>query len=142
MFFPGNSQRGMRDATPSHIVSRAFTLLELLVVISIVILVAAFLVPALGPNSARTIDAATRQFAADIENARLIAIAERTRTRVLLPQTDTDFGNASPPSPTPWPSEIARRGYVIASEKKTETVWKLRGKWNRFPQGVAMQTFT
>ncbi len=119
---------------------RGFTLLELLVVIAIILIVAAFLIPALSPNSSRALDGASHQFAADLENARLIAIAERTRTRVLLPSSATNFANPVP-SVTPWPSDIALRGYVITSEKKTESVWKQRGKWNRFPDGVAVKSF-
>ena len=120
--------------------SRGFTLLELLVVIAIILIVAAFLIPALSPNSSRALDGASHQFAADLENARLIAIAERTQTRVLLPSSATNFANPVP-SVTPWPSDIALRGYVITSEKKLKSVWKQRGKWNRFPDGVAVKSF-
>jgi prepilin-type N-terminal cleavage/methylation domain-containing protein len=120
--------------------ARAFTLLEVLLVIAIIALVAVFLLPSLGTGSARNLDGASRQFAADLENARLIAMAERTRTRVLLPAGAGDFSNMTA-SATPWPNDITRRGYVIASEKRTETMWKQRGKWNRFPQGVAFSAF-
>jgi len=119
--------------------SSGFTLIELLVVIAIIAIAALFLIPALSPGSARALDGASRQFAADLENARLIAIAERTRTRVLLPTSSSNFAN--PASGTPWPTDIALRGYVITSQKKTETVWKQRGKWNRLPQGVAVERF-
>ena len=119
--------------------SHAFTLIEMLVVIGVIGILLALLVPALGPSSGRALDGATHQFTADLENARLIAIAERTRTRVLLPLTQTDFASPSP-APTPWPSDITRRGYVIMSQKPTETVWRQRGKWTRLPQGIALQT--
>ena len=115
--------------------ARAFTLIELLVVMGIIAIVAAFLIPALGPASGRAVDSATHQFAADLQNARLIAIAERTRTRVLVPLNAGNFSGGS--SPAPWPTDIALCGYLVVSEKKTESVWKQRGKWNRFPQGVA-----
>jgi prepilin-type N-terminal cleavage/methylation domain-containing protein len=121
--------------------ARGFTLLELLLVMAIIAIAAAFLIPALSSNSSRALDGATHQFAADLENARLIAIAERTRTRVLLPTNTNNFANPGPGA-TPWPSDISSRGYVITSQKKTETLWKQRGKWNRFPQGVAIQNLT
>jgi type II secretion system protein H len=138
-FFRGS--RPICSRFPDFAMHRGFTLLELLVVMAIIAIVAAFVIPALSPGSARALDGATRQFAADLENARLIAIAERTRTRVLLPTNSGDFSTPAP-SPTPWPADISRRGYLITSQKKTETVWRQRGKWNRFPQGVAVQTFT
>ena len=119
---------------------RAFTLVEMLVVIGVIGILLALLIPALGPSSGRALDGATHQFTADLENARLIAIAERSKTRVLFPLSQSNFASPSP-SPTPWPSDITRRGYVITSLKPTETAWKQRGKWTRFPQGIALQTF-
>ena len=119
---------------------RAFTLLELLVVIAVIAIVLAFLIPSLGPASGRALDDATRQFTADLEGARLMAISERTRTRVLVPISSSDFSGALA-SPTPWPTDISLRGYLVVSEKRTDAVWKQRGKWNRFPQGVALQSF-
>jgi len=114
----------------------AFTLIELIVVIGIIALVMAFLIPTLGPASGRAVDAAAGQFKADLEGARLMAIAERTRTRVILPTNATQFVAVS--SPAPWPSDIPLRGYLVVSEKRTDVVWKQRGKWTRFPEGVAV----
>jgi type II secretion system protein H len=116
-----------------------FTLIEMMVVMAIVALVLAFLVPSLGPASGRALDAATSQFKADLEQARLMAIAERTRTRILVPINNTDFSGASS-SHAPWPGEITSRGYLIVSQKRTDALWRQRGKWNRFPQGVAVQS--
>ena len=110
----------------------------MLVVVGIVGIVLAFLIPALSPSSGRALDGASHQFTADLENARLIAMAERSKTRILLPLNESDFSGGT--SPTPWPSDISRRGYVIASQKPTETVWKQRGKWTRLPTGIALQT--
>lgn len=115
--------------------------MELLVVIFIIVLIAGLMIPALGTSSARALDGASRQFVSDLQNARLLAMAERTRTRVLLPTSSSNFSGASS-SPTPWPNNIALRGYVIASEKKTAGVWKQRGKWNRFPDGTAVQSYS
>jgi type II secretory pathway pseudopilin PulG len=111
-------------------------LIELMVVLAIIALVLAFLIPALGPASGRTLDAATGQFRADLESARLIAITERTRTRIIVPTNTSNFSGATT-SPAPWPTDIALRGYLVVSEKRTDSLWKQRGKWNRFPQGVA-----
>jgi len=108
-----------------------------MVVMGIIALAMAFLVPALSPSSARSVDAAAGQLKADLEGARLIAIAERTRTRVILPTSANEFTGATS-SPAPWPSDIALRGYLVVSEKRTESFWKQRGKWNRFPEGVAV----
>jgi prepilin-type N-terminal cleavage/methylation domain-containing protein len=113
-----------------------FTLLELLVVIGIIAIVLAFLIPSLGPASGRSTEAAARQLTADLASARLTALAERTRTRVLFPTSPSNFtaGSSSPA----WPSDIALRGYLVISEKRTDTRWAQRGKWNRFPQGTAL----
>lgn len=118
---------------------RSFTLIELLVVMGIIVVALAFLIPSLGPSSGRAVDAAAGQLKADLEQARLTAIAERTRTRIILPTNTTDF-SAPSSSATPWPSDITSRGYLIVSEKRTDAVWKQRGKWNRFANGVAIQS--
>src|SRR5204862_3199929 len=62
----------------------AFTVIELLIVMAIIGVVAVLLLPALGTGAGRSVDGASRQFAADLERARLLAMAERTRTRVLF----------------------------------------------------------
>ena len=123
-----------RSRHTSHVTRHsAFTLIELLVVIAIIALVLGFLIPSLGTGSGRSAEAAARQLTADLDGARLTAIAERTRTRVIFPTSNSNFN----PS-TVAPNDIALRGYLIVSEKRTESAWRQRGKWNRFPQGTAL----
>lgn len=110
----------------------AFTLLESLVVIAIIGLLLTLLLPSLGPASGRALDGATRQFAADLHGARLIAIAERTQTRILIPRTE----NAQ------LGENLALRSYVIASLNRTAGNWKQRGKWNRLSQSVTFNPAT
>lgn len=100
-----------------------------MVVIGIIAIALAFLVPALAPATARSLDGATRQLIADLENARQIAIAERTKVRVLIPDkkpAPNTFGSEA--------SEIALRGYTVVSLNKTANTWKQRGKWTRLSQ--------
>jgi prepilin-type N-terminal cleavage/methylation domain-containing protein len=126
-----------------HQFQRGFTLLELLVVIFIIAIAVAFLIPSISTSSGRSVDAAASQLKADLEQARLTAIAERTRTRIILPTSTANFAGAAS-SPAPWPSDITLRGYVMVSEKRdaSPAVWKQRGKWNRFPEGVAMASIS
>lgn len=102
----------------------------------IITIVLAFLIPSLGTGSGRSAEAAARQLSADLDGARLTAIAERTRTRVLFPTSTTNF--AAGASSNAWPTDISYRGYLVVSEKRTDTRWKQRGKWNRFPTGTAL----
>jgi prepilin-type N-terminal cleavage/methylation domain-containing protein len=115
--------------------SRAFTLLEVLVVVGIIAIVAAFLIPSLGSGSGRSVDGTSRQFSADLEQARLIAMAERTRTRVLLPNGGATLTSSQ--SSTPFPSPAALRTWVIVSAKRNDPTWRQRGKWSQVPAGVA-----
>lgn len=120
-----NSAQFRRGFVNAVVSQRGFTLIELMVVISVIVITLSFLIPALAPGTARSLEGAARQFTADLENARQIAIAERTKTRVLIPDT-----NGNTPSP-PFPTEIGLRGYAIVSFNRTAGTWKQRGKWNR-----------
>ena len=98
-----------------------------MVVITIIVIALAYLVPSLAPATGRSLEGAARQFTSDLENARQMAIAERTKTRVLIADTNAN------PAP-PFASDIALRGYTIVSFNKTAGTWKQRGKWTRLPQ--------
>jgi prepilin-type N-terminal cleavage/methylation domain-containing protein len=105
----------------------AFTLLELLVVIGIIGLLLTFSIPNIGTSSGRSLEGSTRQFLADLENARLMAIVERTRTRILIAVADV---------PT-WGQDLALRGYLTVSFNRNSNSWTQRGKWNRLSQSIA-----
>ncbi len=87
----------------------------------------ALLVPALAPATGRSLEGAARQLTAELENARQIAIAERTRTRLLI------LGDPSANS-SPVPLDAPLRAYAVVSLNKTANTWKQRGKWTRLSQ--------
>ncbi len=102
-----------------------------MVVIGIIAIALSFLVPALAPATARSLEGSARLFTAELENARQIAIAERTKTRVLIPDknpTGDAFGANV--------SDLALRSFTTVSFNKTAATpsWKQRGKWTRLPQ--------
>jgi prepilin-type N-terminal cleavage/methylation domain-containing protein len=106
----------------------AFTLIELLVVMGIIALALAFLTPTLGPSSGRGLNAAAGQFKADLEGARLTAIAQRTKTRVIVAATNDPN----------WGQDTAWTAYIVAKLDTTSspTKWIMQGKINRVPQSV------
>jgi prepilin-type N-terminal cleavage/methylation domain-containing protein len=110
----------------------AFTLLELMVVMGVIGIMLAFLIPALGPASGRSLEASSRQFMADLEGARLMAMAERTQTRVLIAVTND----------VAWGQELALKAYMITSFNRSANTWTQRGKWNRLSQSVAFEPTT
>jgi prepilin-type N-terminal cleavage/methylation domain-containing protein len=119
-------------ATHRSSLPRGFTLIEMLIVIAIIGIVLRFLIPALAPASGRSLDGSTRQFMADLEGARLLAMAERTQTRVLIPVTDDpNFGK-----------DLALRAYMVTSFNRSANTWTQRGKWNRLAQSVAFEPNT
>lgn len=105
----------------------SFTILELLVVIGIVVLVGGLMLPALGTSSARNLDGTSRQFVGDLENARLTAIAHRTKTRVLIASTN---------DPT-WGQDLSWRAYALVRQDAANAgAWIMEGKINRVSQSV------
>lgn len=94
-----------------------------MVVIAVIAVALAFLTPALAPATGRTLEGAARQVTSDLENARQIALTERTRTRLLI--ADKNLPTLG--------SDLALRGYAVVSLNKTAGTWKQRGKWTRLP---------
>lgn len=101
------------------------------VVISIMAIALGLMLPALGTGSGRALEGDAREFLAQLENARQIAIAERTRTRVLVPTNAG--GNAQ------FGQDLGLRAYTIASFNKAAGTWKQRGKFRRLPASVAFR---
>ena len=81
-----------------------------------------FLIPALSPNAGRSLEGDARNFAAQLENARLMALAKRTRTRVLIAATND------------WSSGASWRAYLLTSYDGTTGNWLQEGKLNRLSQ--------
>ena len=102
------------------------------VVISIIAIALGLLVPALGTGSGRVLEGDAREFLAQLENARQIALAERTRTRVVIPVNSA--GSSA------FGSDLALRAYTIVSFNRSAGTWKQRGKWHRLPGSVAFRT--
>ena len=99
----------------------------MMVVIGVIGLALALLLPALGTGSGRALEGSARQFGAELQNARTIAMAERTRTRVLIPVAN---------APT-FAADLALRGFTTVSLNRTADTWKQRGRWSRLSQSAA-----
>ncbi len=93
----------VQPTSPNQRPRYAFTLMEMLVVIVIIAIVLAVLIPALSPSSARALEGDSRNFAAQLENARMMALAKRTKTRVLIAATND------------WGTDFSWRAYVLTS---------------------------
>lgn len=95
-------------------------------VIGIIAIGLGLLVPALAPASGRALENSVSLFTAELENARQTALAERTRTRVLIPDRNQPaFG-----------SDLGLRAYTTVSRDKTTGTWRQRGRWTRLAQSA------
>ena len=108
----------------------AFTLVELLVVTVVIAILLGFLIPALSPNSGRALEGDARNFAAQLENAQLMALAKRTKTRVLIAATND------------WGPDASWRAYLLASYDGTSGNWLQQGKLNRLSQTTTFDSTT
>ncbi len=117
-------------SAPSAKPRRAFTLVEMLVVVVVIAILLGFLIPALSPSSARALEGDARNFAAQLENARLLALAKRTKTRVLI-ATNND-----------WGTEFSWRAYVTARFDSTSGNWLQEGKFTRLSKSTAFDSAT
>jgi Tfp pilus assembly protein FimT len=102
----------------------------MLVVLVVIAIVTAFLIPALSPTSARALEGDARNFTAQLENARLIAISRRSKARVLIASTND------------WGADFSWRAYVLASFDSTTGTWLQQGKAFRLSQSTTFDSAT
>lgn len=98
--------------------------------IVIIAIVLAFLIPALSPSSARALEGDSRNFAAQLENVRMMALAKRTKTRVLIAATND------------WGTDFSWRAYVLTSFDSTTGYWLQQGKFFRLSQSTTFDSAT
>jgi prepilin-type N-terminal cleavage/methylation domain-containing protein len=106
----------------------AFTLVELLVVTAVIAILLGFLIPALSTSSGRALEGDARNFLAQLENARLMALSKRTKTRVLIATTND------------WGSDASWRAYLLTSYDGTSGNWLQQGKLNRLSQATTFDS--
>jgi prepilin-type N-terminal cleavage/methylation domain-containing protein len=119
------------SASTKDLLSRqGFSLLELLVVLSIISVALVFLIPALSSNSGRAVEGDVKNFGAHLEYARSYAISKRTKTRVLIAATND------------WGTDFSWRAYVVASLDSTNGNWLQQGKFIRLSQSTTFDSAT
>jgi prepilin-type N-terminal cleavage/methylation domain-containing protein len=133
-------------------VSRAFTLLELLIVLAIIGLLAAVALPAMkGMQKSNVMTSASRQLVDDIALARQLAIKERTTVHILFVPTNImdimiDVADSSPPGQRNrrmWTNLMAGvyTTYAIYAERTVgdqpgQPHVRYLSKWKSLPEGV------
>ncbi len=108
----------------------AFTLIEMLVVIVVIGVLLSLLIPALAPSGGRALDGDARNFAAQLENARLMALSKRTKTRVLIASTND------------WGTDYSWRAYVLVRQDGSTGNWLQQGKFTRLSQSTTFDRDT
>ena len=119
------SSRGRGDA-------RGVTLLEMLVVLSIMAVIAAIVVPVFtGGVSGSELKGATREVAAGLRLARSEALATRTETRVMLDLENRSFQVERDPRTHALPKQIELKLFTAQSDLVSDKVGAIRF----FPDG-------
>ena len=72
----------------------------------------------------------TRNFTAQLENAQLMALAKRTKTRVLIASTND------------WGPDASWRTYLLTSYDSSSGNWLQQGKLNRLSQATTFDSTT
>jgi general secretion pathway protein H len=135
-------QSGDRITTPSlHAGARGFTLLELLVVLSIIMVSVGLIIPSVISRDNNAFNAQVRQAVAVLTYARRVAIVEaapRTaRFYALDPESD-DFEEKKDEldaarQPTQWVTEVLQLGFQTDPNQREEPADELKVTF--FPQG-------
>ncbi|CAN5528137.1 hypothetical protein BH20VER3_BH20VER3_00380 [soil metagenome] len=100
----------------------------MLVVMVIIAVLLGLLIPALSPGVGRALEGDARNFAAQLENARLMALAKRTKTRVLIAATND------------WGTDASWRAYIVTSFDGSSGNWLQEGKLNRLSQATTFDS--
>jgi general secretion pathway protein H len=112
--------------------SAGMTLLELLVVLALMAIIAAVVVPVLGPGVSNTdLKTAARKVAAGLRVARNDAVATRTDTRVMLDLEHRTFQIERDPRVYALPREMQMKLFTAQSDLVSETTGAIRF----FPDG-------